>query len=367
MAMIYQECHDFLFVPKSMVCVMHDTRSNNIQPFKSQDRSELECAFILYKGHITTWNIVQYIETTFIYLPGMDNRWHTKLISRLKHMKYDERQNKLSFYMNESSRSKRIVLCDYNTVIENECLTMQLNEKHASLYQMNLFLNAKQVFVHGLTRWAKYNVVVYSHEQCPYPFLDHLMEPEPDSVEFEYQRRFRIAQFVEDALLHLNAETMDEEMVYVVATVNKYNRLKFHRVNEMFVNYEKCVEFYIFQIHTRSKDPNKKKVTIRFGEWETEPLIFKYYGFPLIVWIDRADTLQHIIDKYVSQRLIEDIEHVYRVKDTEIKLIRQSKWKARLWKKQQDMILIKLKSQLTSFSWDDVLHVPQWISEKCQL
>eukprot|EP01083_Nonionella_stella_P200217 733476_1 len=73
----------------------------------------------------------------------------------------------------------------------------------------------------------------------------------------------------------------------------------------------------------------------------------EYCGFPLIAWVHGNESLQNIIDRYMSQKAIECIDCVYRLRENERPVhIGKSKWMHSLcdnYYVQRDVIVIKFK------------------------
>eukprot|EP01083_Nonionella_stella_P281125 956535_1 len=224
-------------------------------------------------------------------------------------------------------------------------MTLQLNDKHPSFHHdqypsTNVFLNAYQVCIDRFTQFAKYNVVVCSHEQCPYPVFDWEI-CETLEIEFEYRRKFTMRQFIQDLLL----EPFNPETHYVMASYHDHTDVwSFFEISDIFENHGQRNYLYVFKMKTLSNDANKKKIGIRFvygtQQFNTKTNLnevenINYCGFPLIAWVAKKDTFQNIIDKYLLRKVIHDINCVYRVIRNQIvfkiESIARSQWNQSLW------------------------------------
>eukprot|EP01083_Nonionella_stella_P036557 99749_1 len=336
-------------------------------------------AFILYSGQIKVSNIVDYLENTFVYLQGMDNKWHTVLAEQMKNMNYYSNQDKLVCYQHWLSRYKNeMTVCGGH--ITGGHITLQLNANHPSLCSHpfridNVFLNAKQVCMDRLTQFVKYDVVVVTDEQCPHPFVDWDMMKKL-KTEFVYRRKGTrtIRQFV-DAVLGSNVRCIVG--TYSKGTYSKgyrYNEWKFYKMDDTFA-YGCCVTFYIFKIQAIPCHgiANKNKVKITFMEGKVyfntstsknEVGKMEYCGIPLIAWVERNDSFQNIIERYMSAKAIECIHKVYRVRPNERpSFIARSKWIHRLCDNydQGDVLVIKFNKDV---GWkNDIVHLPRWVQE----
>eukprot|EP01083_Nonionella_stella_P084610 234272_1 len=255
-------------------------------------------------------------------------------------------------HMHRRGRSELIIPNDERVITSNS-ITLQLNDKHPSFRNhqfrlKNVFLNAKQVCIDGLTQFAKYNVFVCNHEQCPYPVIDWDMVMDVQIPQFEYRRKFTIQQFVRDVLLRMNSEPLNPETTYVVVSYESYAWASY-AMSDILENHDgghgqMDRNIYVFKMQTMSTDANKKKIEIRFVQ-DAEQLNTKtklnefeninYCGFPLIAWVAKKDTFQNIIDKYLLPKVIHDINCVYRVIRNQIvfkiESIARSQWNQSLW------------------------------------
>eukprot|EP01083_Nonionella_stella_P113731 335455_1 len=223
-------------------------------------------AFILYKDRIKISDVVQYVVNKFVNLGAMDNQWHTQLTHRLKTMKHDPNHNTFVAYQHHSHRGRRTLkMSGYETAITGNSMTLQLSDKHPSFHHdqypsKNVFLNAYQVCIDRFTQFAKYNVVVCSHEQCPYPVFDWEI-CETLEIEFEYRRKFTMRQFIQDLLL----EPFNPETHYVMASYHDHTDVwSFYEISDIFENHGQRNYLYVFKMKTLSNDANKKKIGIRF-------------------------------------------------------------------------------------------------------
>eukprot|EP01083_Nonionella_stella_P191953 710032_1 len=150
------------------------------------------------------------------------------------------------------------------------------------------------------------------------------------------------------------------------------NVLRIHNNNKMDETYE-CrgrfsydhrVCFYIFKVQARPNHTivSKNKIRIKFvdpfhvqtnqNEFEADNM--EYCGFPLIAWVERNDSFQHIINRYMLTKAIECIDCVHRARQNKRPAhIGKSKWMDSLcdnYYEQGDVIVIKFKKTVC---WKD--------------
>eukprot|EP01083_Nonionella_stella_P236307 830089_1 len=172
----------FILISKSKVSILGDT----VREFNSEvhlsDLSKYQLliveyfdifttntcigAFILYKGQIRVSDVVQYIEHKFVYLKGMDNQWHMQSMAYAMDPNHDRFVVYQHRHMHRRGRSELIIPNDERVITSNS-ITLQLNDKHPSFRNhqfrlKNVFLNAKQVCIDGLTQFAKYNMFLFA-------------------------------------------------------------------------------------------------------------------------------------------------------------------------------------------------------------
>eukprot|EP01084_Bolivina_argentea_P141078 247941_1 len=239
-----------------------------------------------------------------------------------------------------------------------------------------------------------YMIRVHQHKDAPYPFWS-LIKDYNEIITIKYNKEFTVKNFVQEVLasrdtVDSNERKMNERMLYVLSPypvsegvsqsqrgyhIVFENAYPMNSVQRYECNNKTNVQLFdLFMIPTKrsyATSDNKLRLVIKFivksETYFPENKSFnakmnvdlldnlRFIGIPLIVWIDKNDTLQNVIDQFVHPKA--RVKYTYRVK-TNDKIESIAKGKRNtccphrfLQKNPNDYMIIVIQHVPNNFGW----------------